>query len=126
MVLDDEAARLRLVREHVRSHLLRLDRQLVHRIDVALDDPLRAVVRAAHAHDRPSVLPHERDLPSLDHRLAIHLMAQLATLLVIRKQIGEAPRKQFFLGLVSQHAGQGRIDVDEPIIRRDDVNSFLQ
>src|SRR5438128_294665 len=68
--LVDETSCLGAVFEDVRSGLLRLDRELVNRIDLALDDPLRAVVRALHAHDGPAVLPHLR------HEAADHSSSQ--------------------------------------------------
>src|SRR5439155_9740269 len=73
--LVDETARFGAVLEDVRACLLRLDRELVHGIDVALDDPLRAVVQAAHADDGTTVLPHLRheavDLSSCKSRMLL-------------------------------------------------------
>src|SRR5882762_9148985 len=123
----DQAAREFLLLVQAAFHLPALGN--VHQRPVIANDTPVSVAHGAgsiETDQRPSVLARKRNLPPLDHRLAIHFFAQRTTLLFIRKQIGEAPRKQFFLGFISKHARQRRIDVDEPVVRGNDVNSFLQ
>src|SRR5712675_3071688 len=123
----DQAAREFLLLVQAALHLPALGN--VHQRPVIANDTTVSVAHGAgsiETDQRPSVLARKRNLAPLDHRLAIHFFAQRTTLLFIRKQIGEAPRKQFFLGFISKHARQRRIDVDEPVVRGNDVNSFLQ
>src|SRR5882762_6817562 len=86
----DQAPREFLLLVQAALHLSALG-DVHQRSVIANDTPARVAHGAGsiETDQRPSILARERDLAPLDHRLSIHLLAQRATLLVIRKQISE-------------------------------------
>src|SRR6266446_10792070 len=101
----------------------------IHQRAVIANDAAASVAyrpRGIQADERLAVLAHQRNLAPLNHWLIIYLLAEDSPLGFIRKQIGEAARQQFFLGFVSEHTCQRRVDVDKTIVGRGDVDAFLQ
>src|SRR5260370_13144056 len=82
--------------------------------------------RGVQTDQRPSILARQGNLAALHQRLTIDLLTKGATLRFIRKQIGKRTRQKLFLGVITQHSRERRIDIDKASFRRYHLNPFLQ
>src|SRR5260370_332945 len=78
------------------------------------------------AHDGGAVLANKGDLVALDHGLAFDLVLDELALRVIDEDFRNAPFQNFLLGIVTEHAGQGGIDVQNCTVGSGDVDALLE
>ena len=81
---------------------------------------------SVQANDGAAILAKKCHFPPLEHGLGVDLLPKQTALFCIGQQIGERTREEFFLRIVSQHAHQSGIGIQNAVVRRDDVYAFLE
>ena len=123
----DQAAREFLLLIKAALHLAALGD--VHERAVIAEDAAGGVAHdggGVEANDRVAVFANEGELAALEHRLGIDFLAKKLALLRVGENVGEAVREQLFLRVVAEHANERRVRIENAIVRRDDVDAFLQ
>ena len=101
----------------------------VHQCAVIAHDLAHGVThdrRGVQANDRAAVFAVQRQLAPLKHGLRVHFLPQQPALLRIGQKIGERMGEKLFLGIVTQHAHERRIGVQDTIVGSNDVDTFLK
>src|SRR5215469_9214644 len=78
------------------------------------------------ADDGLTVFPAKDDFPALRAGLATDLASDHGALLGVDKNFADLSAEEFFLGIVTEHMNEGRIDFKDLIVRSDDVDAFLK
>src|ERR1700676_2705805 len=76
--------------------------------------------------ERAAVFAGQSDLAPLKLGLALDFQTQEAALLGVRQDVGECTGQKVFLGIVSEHANERGIGVDDAIVRSNDIDAFLK
>ncbi len=73
-----------------------------------------------------AILANQGDLTALNHGLAFDLFDDALAFGLVYEDFGNPPFKQFFLGIVTQHADQRGIDLQNDSVGGGNVDAFLE
>ena len=77
-------------------------------------------------YDGSAISANQGNFFALNHRLTLDLFLDELSLLAVDKNFWNPSFQNFFLGIVAQHAHQGRIDVHNGSVWRGDIDAFLE
>ncbi len=93
------------------------------------DDAARGIAHGGsgvEANEGLAIFAVQSDFDAFGNGLVIDFAGDGVALVFVDEDIADALAKEFFTGVVAEHANESRIDLEDFVVGSDDVDAFLQ